>query len=150
MKSMMVASPELKQAAIEASNTLSAYTADAVVVRLVEGTFDPADPGSWPAPSSHFTSKTSGISPTVEYDAASESWYVVWPDPTGGWDYVSASVTDPVTITGYTVKNGGGDAVGAATIPPVAVAADGQHIVLPFIALGIGQQFTDADVPVTI
>jgi len=150
MKSMFIPSPELVGGFRSAAVTITDMTDSAVVVRLVEDSFAPEDPSTWPAPSAHFASKTSGTPPTLEYDAVSELWYVVWPDPEDGWDYVSATITDPITVTGFTVKNAAGDNIGAATIPPVAVSENGQHIVLPFISLAIGDLWVPADIPVTV
>jgi len=123
----------------------------AAVVRLVEGEFDPLDKTTWPAPSAAFAGKTSGSPVAVNFDAASEKWFIVVPEPVGGWIFTAGTVTDTVTISGFIAKTAGGEEQFAALIAPIAVTETGQTITLPYLAAELpNQMIIVPDMPVAI
>jgi len=144
MRSSFVPTPAFIDAMRLRFVTIPDVTDVSANVSLVEGMFDSADPDTYPAASTHFGPLESDAAPTIEYDAVEEAWFIVWPDPAAGWDFVSATITDAVTITGYRVDSTGDIILGAVHVEEVTVTADGQHVVLPSVALEI---FPDVIVP---
>lgn len=136
MNANVAVSPVIQVTFRSMYNGVVDYTDTPAIMRLVEGEFDPLDPTSWPAPSTHFAAKTSG-NPSIDFDAVTGKWYLVWPDPVGGWSFISATITDAVTITGFTLKTAAGDPVGACKLAGVSVTADGQVVVVPYAAVQI-------------
>ncbi len=149
MRSMFIPTPGFLAALRGVLVGVPDYTDAICTVRLVEGEFDPADPATWPSPSAHFLGVDSDDVPTIEYDAVSEAWYIVWPDPVAGWDFVAATITSDITVTGYIV--GSTEQLGATKIEAVTVTANGQHVVLPFVVLEVSPSLlVPADQPVIL
>jgi len=126
------------------------WTDDNCTVKLVEGDFDPEDPTTWPAGSSTFTALDSDGNPTIEYDAVSEQYLLVWPEPAGGWTFTAGSITTPITISGFTVDVAGAK-IGANLIDPVTFTATGQVLALPEVCQGIPADVVDpGETPITL
>lgn len=136
MIGMIRPSPDLISQLRQALATVVGYTDSPVTVRLVEGEFDPDNPATWPSPSTHFGGRDSEAGAEIHFDAASNLWYLYWPDPTDGWMFGAESITDAVTITGFTVKVGTAK-VGATKIGPINITANDQTITLPYVTAAI-------------
>jgi len=122
----------------------------AAVVRVVETAFDPKDPATYPVVSTHFATKTASGVATLVFDLASGKYLLVFPDPTGGWTFVAATITDPVTVQGYVVTVDGYD-IGANTIPAKTVTANGQELTLPYLCIEIPTTvIADVAIPASI
>jgi hypothetical protein len=134
MQSTIIPTEALATAIRNIVDNATGYLDEASTVTLVEGDFDPADPTTWPSASAHFDPIDANTLADVQFDAVSGQWYIVFPDPPLGWDFVASTVTTSVIITGYLVTTGA-NKVGATKIGPITVTANGQHITLPYVAL---------------
>jgi len=125
---------------------------DAVAnVALVEGTFNPKDSTTYPADSSAFTSLVSGAAWEIQFDALTSRWFLIAPDPDEGWDFVSTA--GGITITGFKVwgTDEEDNAVGANLFEnPIAIAASGQHVTLPWVTFDITDMIVDALTPYSL
>jgi len=136
MQGTIVPSPAMLQHLRDALVGVGDYTDSPCTVSLVEGVFDPADPTAWPAPSAHFAGLDSDAAPVLMFDGASQKWYVQWPDPAGGWVFTAGTITTSITITGYIVENTTFK-LGATTISPVTITANGDTISLPEVTMEV-------------
>jgi len=125
------------------------WTDVSITVSLTDVTFDPADPTTYPAASSHFTPAT-GSNATMDFDASTGKYFLQWGDPDGGWVFTAATITTTIQVTGYVVK-AGSNVIGANLIGPYNVSANGQTITLPYIASEVPDALLIAGpVPATI
>ncbi len=136
MRSTVVPSPDFQTAASNAVTGTPDYLDVEWDAHLVEGSFDPAVPASWPTASAHFTAITSDGVPTFVNDGATGKLFAVAPEPAGGWEFLSATITTGITVGGYIIKQGT-TLIGAALITPVTITANSQAITLPYVALEI-------------
>jgi len=132
----LVGNPAFNLAALPALESVAGWTDEASAVYLVDEDFDVNDPLTWPLPSDHFVAEDASASAQVYFDAVTSAWYLVFPDPVGGWLFTAATITTSISVTGYVVQTGGNN-IGAAKIGPVTVTANGQNILLPIVALAL-------------
>jgi len=140
MRSTFLPTADLLEEIRQAFVGIAGWTLDVVAVSLVEGDFDPEDPDSWPAASSHFASKNSGDGPSIILDSDSGAWMLKWPDPESGWNFPATSITDSVTITGYIVKNGT-NKIGATKIAPQVITVTDEVVTIPYVSLQLSESF---------
>jgi len=142
------ASSTFLTALMGALTAVATWTEEDADVYLVEGDFDPSTPGTYPAASTAFAEKTSDDVWSIEFDAVTNSWKLILPEPAGGWDFVSTG--SGVTITGFVIKAGTTSAnkIGAAKFEtPIAITATDQHIELPFVAFDISSLMVSGENP---
>jgi hypothetical protein len=150
MQSVGIITPAFQTALRTALAGITDFTDDDCEVGLVEGEFDPSDPATWPTLSTHFDEAESGGVPTVAFDSVSEQWFLIWPEPTGGWTFTAETITTPVTITGFVVRQGTSKLF-ANLIGPITVVTTGDVIVLPYIAQAVDEPIlVDGESPLPI
>jgi len=117
-------------------------------VALVEGDFNPADPTTWPAPSTNFSALDSDSIWEVWYDAVAANNKFLLPEPEGGWNF--PAVAAGPSITGFIVRDAADltKKTGAAIFAtPIPITAAGQLVVLPNISVPADGLFQPVDSP---
>jgi len=142
MNAVGVVTSEFQALARAALATIEDYTDGQITVSLVEDAFDPKDLATYPAASAAFAGVNNAAAWQVEYDALSERWFLVAPDPVDGWDFVSLAAG--VTIVGFTIEGAADKFSGNMFEVPIPITAIGQHINLPWVAIDITDVIMDA------
>lgn len=151
MQGNMVPSDTLTTAARDVVITTPDYLDAPGQVWLCHGDFDPFDSSTYPDADDHFATLTAGDDWAVEYDAVSNQWYAVAPDPDGGWDFVSDGSGD--AITGFIVTNSTDitKKVGAAKFTnPIANTGAGVHITIPYVSVPLTNPLGPTESPYTL
>lgn len=123
---------------VEAALGIADYFDSAAEVTLIETDFTESpdiDPMTIPS-STNFAAITSGT-PEIIGDETGRN-VIHFPDPVGGWDFVSIGTGFPKTFYGYRVDNPGAENfIGCKKFDdgPVTITATGQHIVLGKVQL---------------
>jgi len=94
MHALIVPSPIFQTAVRGVIEAVPGWTDAAWTVSLVEGSFNPLDPATYPSASTHFTPLVSDDAPQLLFDSSSSQYYLHAPDPAGGWSFASATITD--------------------------------------------------------
>jgi len=141
-----IPSEDLITAQGESSGVITDYTDVTAIVGLITVDFVESkdiDPTTIPAGTATFASITSGSGPAYEWVAEWSKFALVWPEPAGGWDFVSLGASPTGFVYGYRVTATGGNFCGCKKFPlPVAISAAGQHVVLGAIALPVDASAT--------
>lgn len=119
-------------------------------VSLVEDTLDPKDSTTYPAASTHFAPLTAGGESALAFDAASGKYFMVAPEPAGGWVFTAATITDPITIRGFICECGTVKVCGML-VNPISVTANGQTITIPQVVAEVAAAFmVDGTPPIVL
>jgi len=146
----VVPTPVLQQGGRASLEVVPGYTDDVWTVSIVEGSFTPADPTTWPAASSKFTPKVSDDLPSLHFDAASGKYFLMAPEPAGGWLFAATGISASITAGGYIIKCGT-NLVGADLITPATITADGQTVTLPYVCLEVAANpYVPGTTPVSV
>ncbi len=141
-----VSSDEMQAIANSLMEGVTNYSDLPGVVTLITVPFVAArdiDPTTIPANVTEFIAKTSPSQPSVVPTPASSGFSLLWPDPSGGWTFVSQTGTYPVTVTGYRVDTTGPGFCGCQSIPPIVVNGSGETITIGEIRLPLSSNFFD-------
>lgn len=127
-------------ATIEVSNVTD-YTDVTGIVGIITVDFVESkdiDPATIPNDTATFATKVSGTAPTLEWIAEWNKYGLVWPEPAGGWDFVSLGASPTGMAYGYRVTATGGNFLGCKKFPlPIPISAVDQHIVLGTVTLPV-------------
>lgn len=141
----IVASAGLQQAATENLVNIGDWTDAAATVRLVTVPFAATpgiDPTTIPGNVTEFLTKTSGASVLITtVDPAGQS--IFFPEPIGGWTFLSQVGTYPVTVTGYRVDSPLPNFLGCQNIPSQVISGPGQTVLIPLVRIPIGPVIFD-------
>lgn len=135
-----IASLAIQTVAVEATVTLNSYTDQNALVKLVTTVFTAdqgIDPSTIPGNVTEFDALDSGDPPALVTTVDPPGKSVLWPDPVGGWTFLSNAGTYPVTVSGYRVDSSDGNFLGCQNIPQQIITGPGQSVVIGEIRLPV-------------
>lgn len=147
MNANVVVSNEFMAEAREAVRTSVGWMDESAKVRLVTAVFDPKNGAGFPAGAAGFPVLDATDAWQLEYDATTQKFYLVAPDPAEGWDFISTaggfSIVGFVVVSGIAASPIGGNVFET----PIPVGAAGEHINLPWVTVDVTQIVMDAMTP---
>jgi len=135
-----VASDTLEGAAAGAMESIPDFTDSPGTVTLITVPFVASsgiDESTIPGNVVEFVAKVSPAQPTKITTPGPTNYALLWPDPSGGWTWVSQTGTYPVTVYGYRVDSDSPNFCGCKNIQPVVINAAGETLTIGEVSLPI-------------
>jgi len=142
-----IASQALQDQARQRMMDIPDWTDAAATVSLVTVPFvatQGIDEATIPANAVEYTPRESAEGPGVVFDSGDQQYYLFYPDPDGGWTFVSEAGTYPLTVYGYRVDIDG-VFLGCQTISPRVVEGTGEYTTLGEVSLPVAATIFSMD-----